>query len=183
MDGLYRLDKGGEIYRSSYNFDTQSIGPYKSPIDFVYDTKRCTTSSMSWWYLYLMLHDYSDAVAVFNLNNVMMVVLTPEMTFQKHYAGEDRKHNALMWNKGVIGYEPLTHIGYVKTYTEYKTVFTYPYRLFMDKTGELIGADNIQLPSGFKPVINPPMAIYKKLLDTSNRVVLQDSDSGDILLI
>lgn len=169
MFGLYRRACGGEIVKSFYDFDTQSIGPYVLPVDLYYNVQASQVNQIYEYIFYNVINSSSDILAVFNLNNSCIACVTERILRELDVNGlPDLKLPAIAFTTP-IKVPSLEPIGYWKTYQENLTVTQLPYKMFRDKGTNLIDGTDIQCPTSF--LKDPPLPIYKTLVGTDNNVV------------
>lgn len=182
MPGIYRMTCGSEIVESSFDFDTNSIGPIKIPISLSYVPEESQSNKFFMYRFYEEMLSNPEALAVFNLNNYCLVVVQPMYMYEVSYHKMiDRQYSKLELVDWVFT-KPLqlptyAHVGYVKTYPKNWAVTIDPYKLIEDTaTKELWGfkekiKGNVQL--------NPDLSLYKALYDNADaKAVYFDLDKG-----
>lgn len=167
MFGLYRRAYGGEIVKSFYDFDTQTIGPFSIPIDLYYDVELSQGNMVNEGCLYKTLLEREDILAIFNLNNFCLVCVTPKFIYEVNKDGTFNG-DLIEWPLLMpVEVPELEHIGYIKTYQENLSVSTIPYYLFRNKKNKIDCTDEVVTGS---PLVNPPLQLYKSLIDTAENV-------------
>lgn len=176
---------GAEIVQSSYDFDTQKIGPYHNPVEVHCDDKQASGNAFSFYKFYEIMNQDEQALAVFNVCNAYFGVLRRDRFYERKFIRDDWKKQSLVLPD--IPFEkPLDipeyrHIGWVKTYQQCKAVYTYPWKLIQDVcTGEL---DGFKTKLEGEPLVNPPLSLYKELINTEYRGVYFDTLSNKPVFI
>ena len=174
---------GGKIVQSFYDYDTSTIGPYKLPIQLHYSLEG-SSNSFSTYKFYELLNKYEDALAVFNNNNYCFAVVYVDKLVMLPMYQSDLKGKKelpiLMFEKN-LDVPTYKHVGWVKTYQDCKAVYTWPWRLLQDtQTGDVWDfKDKLE----GEPLENPPLSLYKCLLDTDHRGVYFDTKKGEPVFI
>lgn len=170
--GLYRKRCGAKIVRSSYDFDTGMIGPYKVPISLPYVHENAGHSMFHEYNYYQALLQDEAAIAVFNLNDYCLCVLTPTRLYQT-VLQIDTKLELLSWDFHCsIVKERYQHIGYVRSYHDCLAVSQYPTYLIREVNSQL--AEDFTTPITGKPLVDPPLALYKELLNSEAEAIYYD---------
>lgn len=168
MPGLYRMICGSQIVESFFDFETDTIGPYKIPVHLNYIPELSQTNKFFMYRLYEIMLADADALAVFNLNNYCIVVVTRTGMYEESYyrltdKAYSNKLELLSWTFDKPLQIPTYNIvGYIKTYQKSWSVTINPYYLIENSaTKELDGfterlKGNVQL--------NPDFALYKELI-------------------
>lgn len=168
---------GARIVQSSFDYETGRIGPYTVPIKIRHTDPKGNSFSMYRYYEQFI--KYADALAVFNINNYCFGVLTPTQFINSPYAEADLKSAEfpIYDLTNPISSPEYIHIGYEKTYQECKAVFTIPWKIFADSYGNVY-------EYGCKlegtPEKNPPLSLYKELLDSDADAVYRDAITGEV---
>lgn len=180
------MKSGARPVLSSYNYETGMIGPYKVPIAIEYKPQDAQKSSVQNYRVYRALLSDDSAIAAFNnCNNTIVVVCRNHM-----YTVPTVDNPSKMEQKAIRDFsfkEPIyvpsyKHIGYVKTYPQCKAVYEFPWQLIQDvNTGEIWEYENVRLDC--VPVENPPLSLYKALIDTDYKAAYIDSATGDYKFI
>lgn len=178
-DGKYRISFGAPIVSASYNYETQQIGPYTCPIRFQCDLETLGERGYSEYQFYEVFRQYESALAVFVVNNNFFCVLhNGRITFEPFIHDDVHARKRLpevplgVTMQSAPRYE---HIGYLKTYGQNKNVYAYPdYLVRRCDTGEVPYVSDKVLG---KPMLNPPLTLYKELLKTDAKAVYYDMDS------
>lgn len=176
MFGLYRMRCGSTIVESSYDYDTQTIGPYVLPLNLPYIPESCSQGDVFYKYKYYtaLLKD-DEALAVFNLNNYCLVVVRRYQVYET-VLDDESKLELLQWSFT----KPLapivySHIGYEKSYHNCLAVSQYP--------NQLVRAANERNAYGYTdaiegvPLLDPPLSLYKELLNSEAKAVYFDTVS------
>lgn len=176
MPGLYRKTFGARIVQSFYDYDTKMIGPYCIPIEIQYDSQACQGNSFSWYKYYELFNKYEDALAIFNNNNYCFVLLTKTQVLFLPYSQSDIRYRKQKLPKFDL-VTPLdmpryNHVGWIKTYQDCKAVYTWPWKLIADADTWIIDEFNCKLEG--EPLLNPPLSLYKSLIDTEYSAVYFD---------
>lgn len=169
MFGLYRRAYGGEIVKSFYDFDTRSIGPYTLPVDLYYNVQASQGSIIPEYIMYKVLLSSSDILAVFNLNNSVIACVTEYMLREVGSNGLPDKDLPALAFSSPVRKPKLESVGFWKTFQENLTVTTLPYLMFRDIDTGIIDGTQIKCPDNI--VVEPPIQLYKLLVDTSYDVV------------
>lgn len=167
---------GGEIVESSYDYDTQTIGPYHNPVEVHLNQFASQGNSFSRYKYYQILNEDESALAVFNVSNRYFGVLCKDRFYERTFLKDDlirRKRNLPnIQFETPMQIPEYRHIGWIKTYQKCKAVYTYPWKLLQDvNTGEL---DGFNTKIDGEPLVDPPLVLYKELLDTDYRGVYYD---------
>lgn len=168
---------GSEIVESFYDYDTHVIGPYTVPIDIHYSVESCQGNAFSLYKFYEIMAKDEDVLAVFNVNNYCFCLLYKDAVRMRPYANDDLRYNKQPLPNFSITPElsipTYRHVGWVKTYQSCKAIYTWPWKLIQDvNTGEVWSfKDKI---SG-EPLVNPPLSLYKELINTDYRGVYFDT--------
>lgn len=179
--GIHRIVSGGEIAESTYDFDTQTIGPYRIPIALSYVLESNNGERIDHYRIYEELLNNPKAIAALNLNNYCIVVIEPTYIYEVNpfskLVAHQIKLDLVHWNLPArITTRQVRKIGYIKSYGTCKAVSQYPYCLLQDlSTMEVIGFKE-QLAS--TPVVEPPLQLYKELINSDAKAVYMDSVSG-----
>ena len=167
---------GGEIVQSSYDYDTQTIGPYHIPIEVHYDIDSAQGNAFPLYRYYELLNIDEEALAVFNVNNYCFCLVRKDYIYMVPFSANEAKHKRLQLPEFKLS-KPLLvptyrHVGWVKTYQQCKAVYTWPWKLLEDvNTGEVW---SFKEKIKGEPLINPPLALYKYLIETDHRGVYFD---------
>lgn len=172
-DGKYRISFGAPIVNASYNYETQEIGPYRCPFHIGYHKESSGERGYSEYQFYEIFRQYDDALAVFVVNNYFFCVLHKHrVTYQPFIGHDDKSRRHLPEVPKNYKMDPIPtyeHIGYIKTYGQNKNVFAYPDYLVRNvATGEVPYVKDKVMG---KPLINPPVTLYKELLKTNAKAV------------
>lgn len=167
---------GGEIVESFYDYETQSIGPYHNPVEVHFNSELAQGNAFSTYKYYQILNEDEQALAVFNVSNAYFGVLRRDRFYERKFALDNliRRGPALPDIQFQTPMELPTyrHIGWVKTYQKCKAVYTYPWKLIQDvNTGKL---DGFETSVSGEPLVDPPLTLYKELLNTDCRGVYYD---------
>lgn len=169
------MQLGGEIVKSFYDYDTSKIGPFEIPIKFQPPEKEMSDGFSLYRYYEVLLKD-DEAIACFNNANYSFTVIRRNYIYQVPYSKFHKPQKGDMFSSFFLD-KPIQaptfkHIGYVKTYPECKAVYHYPWYLLQDtSTGKAWGMkDEI---TG-NPMENPPVTLYKALIDSPHKAVYFD---------
>lgn len=184
-DGKYRISFGAPIVDASYNYETHEIGPYKCPFHIGFHAESSGERGYSEYQFYEIFRLYEDALAVFVVNNYFFCVIHKNrVTYQPFIIHDDRSRKRLPEVPKGYKMEPIPtyeHIGYIKTYGQNKNVFAYPDYLVRNvATGEV---PYVKDQVSGKPLINPPVTLYKELLKTDAKAVYFDTASSKPIFI
>lgn len=170
--GLYRKRCGAKIVKSSYDFDTGMIGPYAVPINLPYVPESEGNAMFHEYNYYQALLQDDAAIAVFNLNNYCLCVLTHTQLYQT-VLQVDTKLELMTWNfRSPIVKANYQHIGYIRSYHDCLAVSQYPTYLIREVNSQL--AEDFTTPIVGKPMIDPPLALYKELLNNEAEAIYYD---------
>lgn len=163
--GLYRMTFGSEIVESSFNDEEQCIGPYHIPVEIHLDKRLAQGSSIPRYKFYERMQYEKDALAVFNVNNYCIAVLSKDGMHMIHTSAKDTEPLPSYCFDPPMPIPEYEHIGFVKTYQKCKAVHTYPwYMVRVVGSNEAVGfKDEIK----GRPLLNPPLSLYKELVDTN----------------
>ena len=172
---------GSEIVESFYDYDTHMIGPYYLPVDIHYDTESCQGNAFSVYRLYEVLNDDEKALAVFNVNNYCFCVVRKDHIRMIPYSYSDHM-NLPAWDiTPFIQKDTYKHVGWVKTYQKCKATYTWPWKLIQNvNTGEVWSC--VEKIKG-TPLENPPLSLYKSLIDTPYKGVYFDLEQNKPVFI
>lgn len=166
---------GSRIVQSFFDYDTSTIGPYTLPVKINYDTSSSQGNSFSVYRFYELLNKHEDALAVFNNNNYCFCLVFKDCLQMVPYRPSDIKPGASL---PVINFETnlpvptYKHVGWVKTYQDCKAVYSWPWKLIQDiDTGDIWDFEN---KIEGEPLENPPLSLYKQLIDTEHRGIYFD---------
>ena len=131
------------------------------------------------------MNKFEDALAIFNDNNYCFVILTRNQVLFEPYAIGDRQRRGNTYPEFNI-LQPLnipeyTHVGWVKTYQKCIATYTWPWKLLYDASSNNI-VDSLTPVKGV-PLANPPLSLYKSLIDTEFDAVYIDSLSNEPVYI
>lgn len=174
LNGIYRLAMGGKIYKSSYDTETMMLGPYHLPNTFYFGGDPA--ENFEWASLYAMMQRDKDCLGVFDDMGKGFFVVYPTY-MHLVYKEENRTVGSVEFTYTYpdIRLSHYIHIGYEKTYQECKAIYKYPdYLLYDTKKGVIVGYDK---PLEAAPLVNPPLSIYKDLIDTDYDAVYLDRDN------
>lgn len=123
------------------------------------------------------MQKYGNVLAVFNNNNFCLVIVTKETVEYLPYYPSDNKHRQYTFPIFSINPPIVTpnynHIGFIKTYQKCKAIYTWPWYLLGDLTTGKIYDFNETIQG--KPLENPPLSLYKSLIDTEYDAVYFDT--------
>ena len=181
--GLYRLAYKAPIVESIYDYDTHTIGPYVLPCHIHAFVDFNPNNAVNMDRLYEVMRNDETILAVFNNCNRTIVAVHANMlqhhsTISSITPSDLRMLCKLEFSKSIaVGH--YEYIGFVKTYQLNKSFYTEPYRLIRDiNTGVIPGFEDVKLEC--EPAIDPPLSVYKKLIETDYRAVYVDSVTGDL---
>ena len=181
MFGLYRRSCGAEIVESCYDLDKQQIGPIHVPIHLNYIPELSTHNDFAIYRFYEELVKNTEALAIFNVNNYCFVIVERNYVYQVPYSkvADLTRHKLELCNWPLstpINIPVYNHIGYVKTFHKCQAVSQYPTYLIADAmTGEI--PDFKEQVDGV-PLVNPPLALYKELINSDAKAVYFDTISN-----
>lgn len=151
------------------------IGPYKVPNGPSFSEDAQQSNPFAHYMFYKLMLDDADILAVFNVNNYCFGILRKNIFFMRFYEESEKQLPAYIIDPP-LNLPNYQHIGYVKTYPKCKTVYHYPWYLIQNAdTGEVPGYGNININN---PLVNPPLALYKALLNTDCTGVYFDMTKG-----
>ena len=181
MFGLYRMRSGAEIVQSYYDFDKQQIGPIHVPIHLNYIPELSTHNSFAIYRFYEELVKNTEALAIFNINNYCFVIVERYRVYQAAYSkiADTTRHKLELLNWVLptpIDVPVYNHIGFVKTYPKCKAVSQYPTYLIADAVTQEIPGFNE--PIDGIPLVDPPLALYKELINSDAKAVYFDTISN-----
>lgn len=176
---------GSEIVESFYDFETKKIGPYTIPIDIQYKEDKSAGNAFSIYRYYDLMQKRTDLLAIFNNNNYCFVALTQTSVELLPYHNSD-----LYYKRNGLPFYPLDtpitlpkyqHIGFVKTYQKCLAIYTWPWKLLGDIGSGVVYDSDCKL-SG-TPLENPPLSLYKYLIDTDFDAVYFDLEQNKPVFI
>lgn len=176
MFGLYRRTFGSRIVESSYDYATSIIGPYKLPI-VIHEPEIISQGvAVSVYNFYQLLNKYEDALAVFNNNNYCYCIVFKDRLEMMPFSPNNVKRGdtfPTLHFENNLPVPTYKHVGWVKTYQSCIATYTWPWKLILDEaTGEVWDfSDKIE----GAPLENPPLSLYKCLIDTNHRGVYFDT--------
>ncbi len=164
--------------QSFYDYDTQTIGPYKIPVDIEYKLSE-QSNAFSVYRYYEIMNRFTEALAVFNNNNFCVCILTPEYLRFEYLTAYEATHNRfklpIIKLDTPIVLNKYEHVGWIKTYQQCQAVYHWPWMLLGDTETKEIYDFSDKL-SGH-PLVNPPLSLYKLLVDTDYNAVFYDLDT------
>ena len=177
--GLYRIHFGSEPVEVSYDYDTGKVGPFHCPIKLIPDTHFETVNAIPLHRFYRILQDNRDVIAVWNVNNSTIAVMTSYTLSLRAPNGDTELDGELLpvWNfdRPIVLPEG-KHIGYIRTYDKSKVVYHYPWYLYYNEQNKrLLDARFSSCQVDGIPMENPPLSLYKELLNTEFDAVYLDS--------
>lgn len=172
---MYRLTYGSKIVKSFYDFDTHKIGPYTCPININFNEEDQKNNSIPLRKFYQLFREQEDALAVINNANYCFVVLhTNYVTFEPIDSYDIKTKEQLPvydYHKNLT-VDTYKHVGFIKTYQECKAVYQWPWYLVQSvTTGEVPYIKDKILG---EPLVNPPLSLYKELINTDYNAVYFD---------
>lgn len=167
---------GGEIVESFYDYGTQSIGPYHNPVEVHYNAELSSGNSFAKYKYYQIMNEDEEALAVFNVANTYFGVLRKDRFYERKFLDDSLIRGRVLLPDIIfdtpINIPTYRHVGWIKTYQKCKAVYTYPWKLLQNvETGEIDGFD---VKISGDPIIDPPLTLYKELLNTDSRGVYYD---------
>ena len=181
MPGIYRVAYGSRIVQSSYDFEKQQIGPIKVPVKLNYIPADSQRNNFCMYRFYEEMLKNPNSLAVFNLNNYCLVVVERTCMYEVSYLKVTEKRfsklELLDWTFSYpIDLPIYNHVGYVKTYHNCWAVSQYPEFLVEDTvTKNLYGFEEKLQCS---PVVNPPLSLYRELINSDAQAVYMSSVDG-----
>lgn len=168
---------GSEIVEASYNYDSRTIGPYTLPVDIHYDLESCQGNAFSLYHYYDVLRKDEEALAVFNVNNYCFCVVHNEYMRMIEVGNKYSERVLPSWRfDRPLNPVPYKHIGWVKTYQNCKAVYTWPWKMIQNtETGDVWSFKDKIVGT---PLENPPLSLYKKLIETEHKGVYFDTTSN-----
>jgi hypothetical protein len=171
---------GSEIVESFYDYETHTIGPYTVPLNISYNQGSCQGNAFSMYRYYDTMMKDEEALAVFNVNNYCLCVLHKDYIRMIHvqpaFSKSGQKPLPAFNITPPITVPEYKHIGWVKTYQKCLAVYTWPWHLIQNKiTGEVW---NFKDKISGRPLENPPLGLYKELVETDHRGVYFDLDKN-----
>lgn len=131
---------------------------------------------MAKWRFYDMMNRYESLLAIFNNNNYCFVAITADCVEFVPFFESDRKYGTQ-----ALPMFPITppmslpkyqHVGWVKTYQECKAIYTWPWKLLGDL--DTMQVYDVEGKLDGMPLVNPPLSLYKYLIDTDYTAVYFD---------
>ena len=174
MFGIYRRTYGDTIVKSSYDFETSTIGPYKLPIKINHVETENANLFPEYKFYEALVND-STALAVFNVNNYCLCVVSKTMAYEKA-ATDTPKIELVCWPfRHPLNVPTYESIGYVKSYHDCLAVSQMPNSLLRDvATKEVL---DFTEPLVCEPFINPPLSLYRELLTSDAKAVYMDKNT------
>lgn len=177
--GLYRIHFGSEPVETSYDYETGKVGLFYCPIKLTPNAHSEIVNTIPLHCFYRLLQNHKDAIAVWNVNNSTIAILTPETLSLRApngdtvLDGEDlplwRFDNSILLPEG-------KHIGYVRTYDKSKVVYHYPWYLYYNaQYNRFLDARFSGCKVEGVPMTDPPLSLYKELIATDYNAVYLDS--------
>lgn len=124
------------------------------------------------------MQQYDKVLAVFNNGNYCFAVITEQTVELIPYDKTEiyKKYNLpIFQHKTPIQLPNYSHIGFEKTYQECKAVYSWPWYLLGDlDTGQIF---DYECKLSGTPLVDPPLSLYKYLLDTDYDAVYYDFDA------
>ena len=180
--GLYRIAPGGEIRKSYYDYQTKTIGPYtfEAPIAYI-DKYHIEKAEPSLDHLYEAILGNTDALCVFFTNNDYVAIVTKNTIV---YANIYDKRDVIPYKfKEPLYVVDSVPVGYVKTRPECVSIATLPYKLFYSELLCSVYFEGKWMPIKDKPMINPPIKFYARLLEHEEaEAVYVNSDGREIFI-
>ena len=121
-----------------------------------------------------MLND-SKALAVFNVNNYCLCVVTRTYAYQ--VPATDTPHLDLVsWMfKEPLNIPVYEHVGYVKSYHDCLAVSQMPNRLIRQVASNKV--EDFTETLECEPMVNPPISLYRELLTSDAKAVYMDANT------
>lgn len=168
---------GSKIIKSSFDFDTSQIGPYTLPIKLNLAV-RDKDNKIPIYRLYEEMLFHTDSIAVFNVNNYCICVVTPTQALQVPAYRDRAVRDLLEWKFTYrITNKIYQHIGYVKTYQQCLAVTEMPEYLILDTTKVVPEGFNSMLEA--TPRLNPPLTLYRELVNSDADAVYIADATGE----
>lgn len=174
MFGLIRLNKGGQIYESTYRPQEGRMGPlyFEKPISLIVDKDDfdIETASYNKKDAYRELVRWDSLCAVLIWNSELLVKVS-----NSRLVAIVRDSDKFIIDVGVdvrSSYNPTIPIGFIKTYPMCKDVDVPPMRLFMD-TNNRVCTDPWRLHPVPDAVESEDIRLYKQLIQTDYTAVYQ----------
>ncbi len=165
-----------------YDYDERRIGPFRCPIEVLVDKNAGALNTIPLSNFYKLLQNNKEAVAVWNVNNTNIAMLTNTRLYLRaadgsSYIGGDELP---IWQLPKPLVIPIgEHIGWVRTIDRTKVVYHYPWYLYYNKEfRRFLDARFTNDEVKGTPRPNPPMSLYKDLLSTSYNAVYIDDETG-----
>ena len=172
MFGIYRRTSGDTIVKSSFDYNTSTIGPYTLPIKVNHIPTENVNKFREYKFYEVMLND-PQALAVFNVNNYCLAVLTRYAVYQVP-PRDGMKLDLVNWVfKEPLKFPVYEHIGFVKSYHECLAVTQMPTHLIRKVASNK--AEDFTETLQCNPVVNPPLQLYKELLNSDAKAVYMDA--------
>lgn len=164
---------------SSYDYDTRMIHGIDTQIELIGDKDTGMNNSIPIFRFWELMQKNRDAIATWNVNNGTIALLTNNFLYLRNLDGSGHMGNEELpvWKlpnpiQPVFG----VHIGYVRTIDKTKLVYHYPWYLFYNPaTRQFLDERFAGETLIGEPKVNPPMSLYKELLDTDCNAVYVDS--------
>lgn len=164
--GIYRRAFGDVIVESSFDFDNQTIGPYKLPVNlpFSYDYMD---RSLPVYRFYEEMLKSREALAVVDINGSFYGIIEKDRCYYIS-ASDGLECNMRLFDRP-LDIPEYRHIGYRKTYPKNLSVYHYPWYLLQDvSTGKVLDFEDIIVNS---PLVEPHVGLYKSLINTPNEAI------------
>lgn len=170
---------GAEIVQSSFDYETSKIGPYTLPVKLSHvATENVNNFQVNTFYKAMMLDE--RALAVFNVNNYCLCVVTRNGMYEVSVNGAPLQELEQWTFQHPLNVPVYEHVGYVKTYHKCLTVYQFPTYLVRELgSNKALGFEEA-LPEDI--VVNPPLSVYKQLIQTDAAAACMRKDGSIVLL-
>lgn len=163
------------IVPSSYDYDTQTIGPYTLPVHIDYAQEYCNGDRFYKYKYYQALLQDENALAVFNVNNYCLCVVCRDHAYETDLNAAS-KLELLEWRFPFpIEAAVYQHVGFVKSYHDCLAVTQFPTYLI-----RALGSQKAyELEDEFEgvPLVDPPLSLYRELVNSEAKAVYFDTIS------
>lgn len=147
---------------------------YKVSPKLMYIEEKCKVDAFNRYKYYQYMQKNEAALAIFNINNYCFGVVTQTHFFEEPYDSSVPESEMVCYEQPIT-LPPYTHIGYCKTYSKCKAIYHWPWYLLANLQSGVIYDYAATL--GAEPVVNPPLSLYKELIDTDAKAVYLDKQT------
>lgn len=173
---------GSEPVEALYDYGARRIGPFRTQIEILFDHEASPLNTIPICKFYAILQRNPDAIAVWNVNNSTIAMLTKTQLYLRTPDGGSHFNNEPLpiWNLPMSLMVPEgKHIGWVRTYDKTKVVYHYPWYLcYNEESKRFLDCRFAKEEVKGKPKPNPPLSLYKELLETPYNAVYVDEETN-----